>query len=353
MALPWRGRSAVRSSRSSTINCAAAQLAQIQDAAAAGVEPLLIGCTQEAPLFAEAAASRGRARCPSSISASAPAGPREGAQAAPKIAALLAEAAVAIRHGPVLTLRSAGRCLVYGAATRRWSAAASSPPRLDVTLLLTGPSRVMPPRVATFPILRGTVAGATGHLGAFEVVVEGSRRRPWSRRATPALRARRGTGRARGSTSSSTSAAARRCSRRTASATAICAPTRATRRRCSGRCSRLTELVGEFDKPRYVTFEAELCAHSRSRRTGCTRCLDVCPTGAIAPAGDVVAIDPFVCAGCGACAGVCPTGAATYALPAARTRCSSACGTLLGDLPQGGRRAIRRCWSTTDAMAAS
>ena len=76
-------------------------------------------------------------------------------------------------------------------------------------------------------------------------------------------------------------------------------------------------LVGEFEKPRHVAFDAGLCAHSRSRRIGCTRCLDQCPTGAITPAGDHVAIDPWVCAGCGSCAGVCPTGAASYASPSA------------------------------------
>src|SRR5690606_26397092 len=41
------------------------------------------------------------------------------------------------------------------------------------------------------------------------------------------------------------------------------------------------DLVGEFDKPRYIDFTDSLCAHSRSRITGCTRCLDLCPTGAI------------------------------------------------------------------------
>src|SRR5690606_35572333 len=74
-------------------------------------------------------------------------------------------------------------------------------------------------------------------------------------------------------------------------------------------------LVGEFDKPRYINFSADLCAHSRSRITGCTRCIDLCPTGAITPAGDHVVIDADVCAGCGSCAAACPTGAAAYALP--------------------------------------
>ncbi len=59
-----------------------------------------------------------------------------------------------------------------------------------------------------------------------------------------------------------------------------------------------------------------LCAHSRSRVTGCTRCLDVCPASAIAPDGDGVTIDPFLCGGCGGCNSVCPTGAVSYAMPA-------------------------------------
>jgi ferredoxin len=75
------------------------------------------------------------------------------------------------------------------------------------------------------------------------------------------------------------------------------------------------QMVGTFDKPRFIDFTADLCAHSRNMKTGCTRCLDLCPTGAILPAGDSVMIDPMICAGCGQCAAACPTGAAAYALP--------------------------------------
>ena len=79
------------------------------------------------------------------------------------------------------------------------------------------------------------------------------------------------------------------------------------------------DLTGTFDKPRYITFTEDLCAHSRSRIVGCHRCLDLCPAGAIAPNGDHVAIDAKICAGCGQCAAACPTGAAAYALPPADT----------------------------------
>ena len=75
------------------------------------------------------------------------------------------------------------------------------------------------------------------------------------------------------------------------------------------------DLTGTFEKPRYIDFTARLCAHRRSKIVGCHRCLDLCPTGAIAPDGDHVAIDAAICAGCGQCAAACPTGAAAYALP--------------------------------------
>ncbi|MBS3804437.1 MAG: 4Fe-4S binding protein [Oleiphilaceae bacterium] len=69
--------------------------------------------------------------------------------------------------------------------------------------------------------------------------------------------------------------------------------------------------VGEFEKTVYFNLETSLCAHSRANQTGCTRCLDVCPTEAIFSAGDHIQIDSDICAGCGSCAAVCPTSAVT------------------------------------------
>jgi ferredoxin len=77
----------------------------------------------------------------------------------------------------------------------------------------------------------------------------------------------------------------------------------------------LAELTGEFEKPRYFSYNRAICAHSRSELTGCSRCIDVCTTGAIQSDGEGIKVDPFLCQGCGSCATVCPSGAVTYAYP--------------------------------------
>lgn len=77
----------------------------------------------------------------------------------------------------------------------------------------------------------------------------------------------------------------------------------------------LPEMRGEFEKPKYFNFNPELCAHGRSEIIGCTRCIDACPTVAISSAGEVVAVDPYLCQGAGSCVAACPSGAMTYAYP--------------------------------------
>ena len=77
----------------------------------------------------------------------------------------------------------------------------------------------------------------------------------------------------------------------------------------------LPEMVGEFGKPRFFAYKESWCAHSRSKKTGCHQCIDVCSTEAISSAGDKVAVDPHLCMGCGACATVCPSGAMSYQYP--------------------------------------
>ena len=77
----------------------------------------------------------------------------------------------------------------------------------------------------------------------------------------------------------------------------------------------VASLVGEFEKPKFFNYRANICAHSRNKKTGCTQCVDVCSTRAIAPKGDHIEVSPELCMGCGACTTVCPSGALTYVYP--------------------------------------
>lgn len=72
---------------------------------------------------------------------------------------------------------------------------------------------------------------------------------------------------------------------------------------------------GEFEKPRYVAVNDRLCAHSRSQKSGCSNCLEVCATEAIVSAGNTIKLDPYLCQGCGTCTTVCPSGALAYQFP--------------------------------------
>lgn len=78
---------------------------------------------------------------------------------------------------------------------------------------------------------------------------------------------------------------------------------------------KLTAMVGEFEKPRYFDYKAEQCAHERNRIQGCSKCIDICSTGAISAKGDGIVVEPHLCMGCGACASTCPSGAMRYAYP--------------------------------------
>ena|SRR5579863_10397502 len=289
-----------------------AELDRLLSAAKNG-KPLVIACTQEEPLFAEALTNAGVAASYANIRERA-LWSNEAAQALPKVAALLAEAALDAPPVPALTLKSGGLCLVYGRDETALAAALQLADRLDVTLLLSKPAEIVPPRVVKVPIHCGTIAAAKGHLGAFEIVVNDYAAAIPSSRSTLSFEPPRNGAKTRCDLILDLSGGT---------------PLFAGGERRDGYLRRdpknpaavqaalfaLTNFVGEFEKPRYVDFHAELCAHSRSQKTGCTRCLDVCPTAAIAPAGDSVAIDPYICGGCGACHSVCPTGAAAYAMP--------------------------------------
>ncbi|MCJ8349413.1 4Fe-4S dicluster domain-containing protein [Moritella sp.] len=77
----------------------------------------------------------------------------------------------------------------------------------------------------------------------------------------------------------------------------------------------LPDMLGMFDKPKYFRLNNDICAHSSRGVSGCTRCVDACPAGALSSNGHAIEINPFLCQGVGTCATACPTEAITYALP--------------------------------------
>lgn len=302
------------------------QLDRFREALATG-RPMTVTCTQEQPLFEEVAADFAQAAAEEAGDGYAPepdisfvniretAGWSSDAQAAgPKMAALIAQAAEEAEPFEVVSMESRGVALILGRDEVALEAARDLLDNLDITVLVTPGAEITPPRRNAFPVLQGRIARASGHLGAFELTVDAYAG------PSPSSRTRLVFGETR-------DGAVSRCD-------LVIDLTGGTPLFPAGELrpgyfradpadpvavaklvARAQQMVGTFDKPRFINFAPDLCAHSRNQQTGCTRCLDLCPAGAIEPAGDSVAIDPNICAGCGQCAAVCPTGAASYALP--------------------------------------
>jgi ferredoxin len=241
----------------------------------------------------------------------------DSAAAGPKMAALIAAAAEPSPEIPFVTLKSEGAALIYGSDARALEAGELLKAHLDITVLITPPvtpAAVAPPPSNDFPIAKGRIRSARGFLGAFEITVDDfAQLLPSSRGALSFGPSRDGAmsrcdvlldlsgGRPLFPAADLRDGYVRADPGHPAAVLSAVLKAR--------------DLVGTFDKPRYISFTEHLCAHSRSQIVGCTRCLDLCPTSAIVPAGDHVSIDPNICAGCGQCAAACPTGAAAYALP--------------------------------------
>ncbi|MGR3493453.1 MAG: 4Fe-4S binding protein [Shimia sp.] len=233
----------------------------------------------------------------------------------PKMSALIAEATLPSPAAKTVDVISEGLCLILGPAEVALAAAEQLKDHLGVTVLLDRAEDL--PDTRDYDAVVGKLRRASGALGQFEVTLDalqtpfnGGRERSLSDpvngaqsqcdilldlRGTdplfPAHEKREGYLRADPTHAPAVAAAVMAAS----------------------------HLTGTFEKPLYVKAEPLLCAHSRAEQTGCTNCLDLCPTGAIASAGDFVTVDPMICAGCGACSSACPSGAISYDAPPVET----------------------------------
>jgi ferredoxin len=341
--MPLDAESARRGCRGSKVTTArqlcGAELDRFQ--AVAGEDgPLTVGCTQEAPRFAKAAAETPRTRPIQYVNVRETAGwSSDAAQAGPKMAALLAAAGEFPSNAPVISLKSEGVVLIYGRGEEAVEAGRLLKDHLDVTVLIRPPATIPPPAVNDFPVVIGKIRTAKGHLGAFEITVDAFAQPAPSSRALLSIGQPRDGARSRcdiildlsGETTLFPSGGLRDGYLRAPPDN----PAEMFKAVLKAR-----DLVGEFEKPRYIEFDPQLCAHSRSQIVGCTRCLELCPAGAIAPAGNHVSIDANICAGCGQCAAVCPSGAASYTLPPSDALMRKLRAMLIAYREAGGERAI-------------
>ncbi len=232
---------------------------------------LIVACTQEQPLFSELAAEEGLGAALTFVNVRETAGwSEQAADAAPKMAALLAAALHEAPLVPFVSFESQGVTLILGKDDVALTAANALADTLDITVLLTGEGEVTPLPRTVFPVRRGTARAAKGHLGAFEITIDGY--------AEPAASSR-GAYRF-GSPRNGLVSRADIVIDLTGRPALFPAPDlrEGYLRADPGNGIELERVIrkaagltGTFEKPRYVSYKSELCAHSRSRITGCTR----------------------------------------------------------------------------------
>ena len=319
-----------------------------------GVDQVVVGCTQERALFAEISEQKQSVAPLTFVNLRESGGwSSEGRQSLPKMAALLAAAALpAPEPVPSVSYQSGGHVLVVGPAARVQKWAQRLAAQLDVSMLLTDigtEGEMLGER--QLPTFSGSRIEVKGWLGAFEV--------SWqqSNPIDPELCTRcnacvsvcpEGAINLLYQIDMAKCREHRDCVKACGAIGAIDFERSASERsgqfdlvfdlndtpllslhqapqgyfrpgadpeRQAEDALKLTALVGEFEKPKFFVYKERLCAHARNEKVGCNACVEVCSAEAIAGDGDKIRVNPNLCVGCGACTTVCPSGALGYAYP--------------------------------------
>ncbi len=281
-------------------------------ATAIASEEAVICCGQEQKVFEEIAQDLGVAHPPCLDLRDRAGWSDDDASKLPKMSALVADAMLPSAVSKSVDVVSEGLCLIVGASDPALNAAEQLKDLLSVTVLLTDDAEA--PLSREYDVVRGRLRSAHGALGQFDVRIDALQQLNPAGRGAWTWSEPRDGGRSQcdiildltGGTPFFPAAHKREGYLR-ADPGSPSAMFEAV--------LRASHMQGTFEKPLYVRLEPLLCAHSRAEQTGCSKCLDVCPTGAITPAGDHVTVDAMICAGCGACSASCPSGAISYDAP--------------------------------------
>ena len=274
----------------------------------------IITCTQEAPLFQELADDLGEFDL-SYVNIRENAGwSKSGDKAGAKIAALIAQSAFEITPTGLISLASQGACIVYGASQQAMDIATKLSGHLNVSLILTDFEGVMMPLSTDFTIHSGKISKAGGSIGNFEITLDGyAALKPSSKNQLEFYDPQDGMVINSDLIFDISGGTELVGSKHGRDGYKCIEPKAATK--IAEAMFEIIDLVGEFEKPIFVSYDPTICAHSRSGQIGCSNCIDNCPTSAILSDGDGIVVNNEICDGCGHCSSSCPTGAIAYAFP--------------------------------------